>query len=240
MGELPLLQQGAELVGCDRPAAITELLRQPLQRWCAAGGGLLALAETQRPDHQGGLIGREADQALAAFLHLGQTAPHPEAAVGGEAIALAGIELLGGTHQIQRGFLEGISGDLIVGGQGAAMALPDVGHQTEVVAHQLLTGPQGTAPHGRGCMGWAIRVLLPALDAPRQLQHGALTQRAVAVAAAQPGLHGAGHRRRMRSHGQGRNATGLRIPRNRTVVPPGMGGLWRLDFCAAQGAILHA
>ena len=49
------------------------------------------------------------------------------------------------------------------------MAAPGVSHQTEVVAHQLLTRPQRTAAHGLGGMAGAIGVLLPALVYINQL-----------------------------------------------------------------------
>jgi len=45
------------------------------------------------------------------------------------------------------------------------LALPAVGHQAQVVIHQLITGAQSTVTNGLGCMAGASGVLLQALHA---------------------------------------------------------------------------
>lgn len=69
------------------------------------------------------------------------------------------------------------------------MAPPGVGHQAQVVAHQPVAGAQGAAAHRGRRLGRTFWVVLPALDAARQLEHGALGEGMVAVAGDQPGAH---------------------------------------------------
>jgi hypothetical protein len=86
-----------------------------------------------------------------------------------------------------------------------ALALPGVGHQAQVVIHQLVTGAQGTATHGLGCVAWTSGVLLPALHAPGELQNSALAQRLTAGAVIDPASDGRARGGGTVGHGEGRN-----------------------------------
>jgi hypothetical protein len=86
--------------------------------------------------------------------------------------------------------------------------MPTAGSNARFCSNQLLTCPQGTAALRFGCMGGAIGVLLPALNAAGELHHRALAQRAMGTAGVQPGLHGGGNRGMTRGHGEGRQLPG--------------------------------
>ena len=87
------------------------------------------------------------------------------------------------------------------------MLAPGVADQPEVVAHQLIASPQGpAAQRGRRLVG-AIGVFLPAADAARELQHGALRERLMAATGIKP----IGHRGGM--DGAERKRAGHRIRR---------------------------
>jgi len=150
------------------------------------------LAEAQSLEHDRGFFGGDADRPFAALLKVVEAAPDPETGVGGEAIALGGIELLRRPHQVESSLLERIGGGVDVGRKAGAMATPGVGDQAEVVTDQLFAGAQCALADGLGGMAWATGVLLPALDAAGEFEHGALTQGPVTAAAAQPVGHGTG------------------------------------------------
>ena len=164
-----------------------------------------------------GFVVGEADGALTAALHLPKAAAHPVGGVGGEAVALGRIKFLGCPHQVQCRLLEGIGGGLIGCRQAVAMAPPDVRHQAQVVAHQPVAGPQGAAADGFGGMVGAIGVLLPALDAARQLEHGRLRERWLMAAGLHPTAGAAAVVAGTRGHGSG--ATAGSVPRDFTDAP---------------------
>ena len=148
--------------------------------------GLVLGTQAVGPMGQGSLAVGQADEALVLAVVLRESPPHPEAAVGGEAIAAGRVKFLGATHEVDRGLLEGIGGGFIAGGQAGAVAAPGVTDQLEVVAHQLVAGPQPTAPHGLRGAGGARGMGLPALDTARQFEHGAIGKGLVAATGLQP------------------------------------------------------